>query len=82
MTKVYLNGITATFTTTLTILTEQMVALANQVSIANNNGNQRRDKRGEQIKPLWGGNNLVVIVENQSSKEEEPDDEEIVDHGN
>lgn len=74
-----LERTTTTFATTLIDLTEQMTTLANQVNNANNNRNQRKDKGGEHIRVLRGGNNHVGIVENSSS-EEKPYEKEVVVH--
>lgn len=82
LTRADLQGFITTFTMTLTTLTEQMMTLAYQMNNANNNGNQRKDKRREPVRVMQGGNNYVVIDANLSSKEEESDKEEIVDHRN
>ncbi|KAI5447179.1 hypothetical protein KIW84_014870 [Lathyrus oleraceus] len=72
------EGITADFIMDLTSFTEKMANLSNQMNNANNNDNQQRDREGEHIRVLQGGNNHhVVIAENLSSKEEEPYEENI-----
>ncbi|KAI5407150.1 hypothetical protein KIW84_053413 [Lathyrus oleraceus] len=83
LTRTYLEGITSTFTATLTSLTEQMTNLANQGNNTNNNENHRRDRGGEQVRiPRGGNNHHVVIAENSSCGEEEPFEEEVFSHNN